>query len=180
MRHIKIYEEYSDEEIKDLMGDLKSIGLSYAPELGVDYGYTNKFLKEAPKDLGRPLNVLFTPEVVDYMVKKGIAEYSGWSSHDSCEDHWSSHDKERYARFLPKGEWVVHGVPYLGNKPVELSLIRQHQAITKTELYILSGVSGDQGFGNAVSKKMSPSSRLYCLRWFLKKFGEVVKEKGTI
>jgi hypothetical protein len=170
VRHIKIYEEYSDEEIKDLMGDLKSIGLSYAPELGVDYGYTNKFLKEAPKDLGRPLNVLFTPEVVDYMVKKGIAEYSGWSSHD----------KERYAKFLPKGEWMVYGVPYLGNDPVELGLIRQHQAITKTELYILSGVSVDQGFGNAVSKRMSPSSRLYCLRWFLKKFGEVVKEKGTI
>ena len=170
MRHIKIYEEYSDEELQDLMGDLKSVGLSYAPGLGVDYGYTNKFLKEAPKDPGRPLNVLFTPEVVDYMVKKGIAEYSGWSSHD----------KERYAKFLPKEEWMVYGVPYLGNDPVELSLIRQHQAITKTELYILSGVSGDQGFGNAVSKKMSPSSRLYCLRWFLKKFGEVVKEKGTI
>lgn len=170
MRHIKIYEEYSDEELQDLMGDLKSVGLSYAPELGVDYGYTNKFLKEAPKDPERPLNVLFTPEVVDYMVKKGIAEYSGWSSHD----------KERYAKFLPKEEWAVYGVPYLGNDPVELSLIRQHQAITKSELYILSGVSGDQGFGNAVSKKMSPSSRLYCLRWFLKKFGEVVKEKGTI
>ena len=164
MRHIKIYEEYSDEELQDLMGDLKSIGLSYAPELGVDYGYTNKFLKEAPKDLGRPLNVLFTPEVVDYMVKKGIAEYSGWSSHD----------KKRYARFLPKGEWVVYGAPYLGNDPVELSLIRQHQAITKTELYILSGVSGDQGFGAVSPKRMSPSPRLYCLRWFLKKFGEVV------
>jgi hypothetical protein len=170
MKHIQIYEEYSDEELQDLMGDLKSVGLSYAPELGVDYGYTNKFLKEAPKDLGRPLNVLFTPEVVDYMVKKGIAEYSGWSSHD----------KERYARFLPKREWVVYGVPYLGNNPVELSLLRQYMDITKTELYILSGVSGDQGFGNAVSKKMSPSPRLYCLRWFLKKFGEVVKEKKSI
>lgn len=170
MKHIRIYEEYSDEELQDLMGDLKSIGLSYAPELGVDYGYTNKFLKEAPKDLGSPLNVLFTLEAVEYMVKKGIAEYSGWSSHY----------KERYARFLPKGEWVVYGAPYLGNKPVELSLFRQYQSITKTELYILSGVSGDQGFGNAVSKKMSPSSRLYCLRWFLKKFGEVVKEKGSI
>lgn len=170
MKHIQIYEEYSDEELRDLIGGLKSVGLYYSPELGVDYGYTNKFLKEAPKDLGRPLNVLLAPEVVDYMVKKGIAEYSGWSSHD----------KERYARFLPKGEWVIYGAPHLGSKPVELSLIRQHQAITKTELYILSGVSGDKGFGNAVTKKMSPSSRLYCLRWFLKKFGEVIKEKGSI
>ena len=170
MKNIKIYEEYSDDEIRGLVGDLESVGLYYSPKLGVDYGYTREFLKEAPKDLGRPLNVLLAPEVVDYMVKKGIAEYSGWSSHD----------KERYARFLPKGEWVVYGAPYLGSKPVELGLIRQHQAITKTELYILSGVSGDQGFGNAVTKKMSPSSRLYCLRWFLKKFGEVVKEKGSI
>jgi hypothetical protein len=169
MKNIKIYEEYSDDDLKDLMGDLRSVGIYYAPELGVDYGYTNGFLKEAPKDLGRPLNVLFTPEVVDYMTKKGIAEYAG-----------SSHDKERYAKFLPKGEWVVYGAPYLGSKPVELGLIRQYQAITKTELYILSGVSGDQGFGNAVSRKMSPSSRLYCLRWFLKKFRETIKEKGSI
>ena len=170
MKHIQIYEEYSDEELQDLMGDLKSIGLSYAPELGIDYGYTNKFLKEEPKDLGRPLNVLFTPEVVDYMVKKGIAEYSGWSSHD----------KERHVRFLPKEEWVIYGAPHLGSKPVELSLIKQYQAITKTELYILSGAAGNRGFGNSIQKKVSKSTRLYCLRWFLKKFGEVVKQKGTI
>lgn len=170
MKHIQIYEEYSDEELQDLMGNLKSVGLSYAPELGVDYGYTREFLKEAPKDLGRPLNVLFTPEVVDYMVKKGIAEYSGWSSHD----------KKRFVSFLPKEEWVIYGAPHLGSKPVELSLIRQHQAITRTELYILSGVSGDRGFGNAVARKMSSTSRLYCLRWFLKKFEETVKEKGPI
>lgn len=170
MEFIQMYEEYSDDEIRGLIGGLESVGLYYSPKLGVDYGYTSEFLKEVPKDLGRPLNVLLAPEVVDYMVKKGIAEYSGWSSHD----------KERYARFLPKGEWVIYGAPHLGSKPVELSLIRQHQAITKTELYILSGVSGDKGFGNAVTKKMSPSSRLYCLRWFLKKFGEVIKEKGSI
>jgi uncharacterized protein YejL (UPF0352 family) len=26
MRHIKIYEEYSDDELKDLLGDLESVG----------------------------------------------------------------------------------------------------------------------------------------------------------
>jgi hypothetical protein len=32
MRHIKIYEDYSDEELKDLLGDMRSIGQSLTEE----------------------------------------------------------------------------------------------------------------------------------------------------
>ena len=37
MRHIKIYEDYSDDDLRDLIGDLKSVGHSRVP-LDIDYG----------------------------------------------------------------------------------------------------------------------------------------------
>ena len=37
MKHIKLYEEYSDDEIRDLVGDLQTVGLSRVP-LDIDYG----------------------------------------------------------------------------------------------------------------------------------------------
>ena len=39
MRHIKIYEEYSDDELKDLLGDLESVGHKYRIVKGEDYGF---------------------------------------------------------------------------------------------------------------------------------------------
>ena len=38
MRHIKIYEEYSDDDLKGLIGDLESIGHKHKLEFGKDYG----------------------------------------------------------------------------------------------------------------------------------------------
>ena len=37
MRHIKIYENYSDDELKDLLGDMRSVGQSRV-NLDIDYG----------------------------------------------------------------------------------------------------------------------------------------------
>ena len=37
MRHIKIYEEYTDEDLQGLIGDLQTVGLSRVP-LDIDYG----------------------------------------------------------------------------------------------------------------------------------------------
>ena len=37
MRHIKIYEDYSDDELKDLLGDMRSVGQSRV-NLDIDYG----------------------------------------------------------------------------------------------------------------------------------------------
>ena len=49
MRHIQIYEDYSDEELQDLMGDLKSVGQTpFKPQLGKDYGWTSKLLEKNP------------------------------------------------------------------------------------------------------------------------------------
>jgi hypothetical protein len=37
MKHIKLYEDYTDDEIRDLVGDLQNVGLSRVP-LDIDYG----------------------------------------------------------------------------------------------------------------------------------------------
>ena len=37
MRHIRIYEEYTDDELMDLLGTMRSIGQSRV-DLDVDYG----------------------------------------------------------------------------------------------------------------------------------------------
>lgn len=39
MRHIKIYEEYSDEELNDLLGDLETIGHKHRLVMGEDFGF---------------------------------------------------------------------------------------------------------------------------------------------
>jgi len=39
MRHIRIYEEYSDDELKDLRGDLETIGHKHRMVKGEDYGF---------------------------------------------------------------------------------------------------------------------------------------------
>ena len=166
MRHIKLYEEYSDDDLKDLIGDLETIGLAYKPKLGVDYGYTSKLFAQKPKDLERPINVFLTKEAVNYMVKKGIAEYSGWNP-----EH-----KESTVRLLPKDQWVVYGAPYMGSKPIGLRLNR-HQ-----ETYMLAGISGEYGFGTQTSwvKKIGKSSRSYCQNWFIEKIQKEIEKLGSI
>ena len=39
MKHVKIYEEYSDDELNDLIGDLESVGHKHRIEFGKDYGF---------------------------------------------------------------------------------------------------------------------------------------------
>ena len=39
MRHIKIYEEYSDDELKDLIGDLSGVGHKHRLVQGEDFGF---------------------------------------------------------------------------------------------------------------------------------------------
>ena len=39
MRHIKIYEEYSDDDLKDLIGDLETVGHKHRLVQGEDFGF---------------------------------------------------------------------------------------------------------------------------------------------
>jgi hypothetical protein len=70
MRHIKLFEEYSDDELKDLIGDLETIG--HKPQLyrGKDFGFGQNLRGE--NDGYRLL--YFTPEGMAFLIENGVVD----------------------------------------------------------------------------------------------------------
>ena len=167
MKHVEIY-EYTDEEIKKLMGDLDSVGQTpYKPQLGKDYGWTSKLLGESP-DSKEVYGVYFTPETVNYMIEKGMAFYSGFS------------DKEKDVGFKSQKEWAgSYGSYGPGNYLMTLSL-RKVNFSSGRILYQLVGMSGDHGFGIAYTKPVGKKARNHCQNQFLDKFKKFTEEKGYL
>ena len=168
MRHIKIYEEYSDEDLKDLVGDLDSIGqIPFKPQLGKDYGWTSKLLGESPNPK-EVYGIYLTPKTVNYMVEKGMAFYSGFG------------DKEKHVNFEPSNEWASsYGSYGPGNYKMDHRLDRRVGVSEKT-LYQLSGISGDYGFGIFGTKTVGKKARNHCQNQFLDKFKKFTDEKGHL
>ena len=77
MKHIKLYEEYSDDEIRDLVGDLQTVGLSRVP-LDIDYGpYRGMGEKEKEEERNIVDNWSFEiPGGKDVRVKSGSIKVS--------------------------------------------------------------------------------------------------------
>ena len=73
MRHIKIYEDYSDDDLKDLMGDLESIGHKHQIEFGKDYGLGLNMQK---RDVSGKSTIWFTPEAVEFLKETGYIKDS--------------------------------------------------------------------------------------------------------
>ena len=72
MRHIKIYEDYSDDELKDLIGDLRSVGHSRVP-MDIDYG---PFWGMGNKEKERERDVVDSWNFGDVKVKSGSIKVS--------------------------------------------------------------------------------------------------------
>lgn len=68
MKHIRIYEEYSDEDLKNLIGDLESIGHKHKLEFGKDYGLG---LNMEKRDVSGKSTLWFTPEAVEFLKEVG-------------------------------------------------------------------------------------------------------------
>jgi len=68
MRHIKIYEDYSDDDLKDLIGDLETIGHKHKLEFGKDYGLGSNMEK---RDVSGKSTLWFTPEAVEFLHEVG-------------------------------------------------------------------------------------------------------------
>ena len=68
MKHIKLFEDYSDEELKDLMGDLETIGHKHRLVRGEDYGFG---LDMDQENNGKNLMVL-TDYAIGELIKGGI------------------------------------------------------------------------------------------------------------
>ena len=76
MRHIKIYEDYSDDELKDLLGDMRSVGQSRV-NLDIDYG---PFKGMGEKDKKKEMDVVdswsFNAPTGKIEVKSGSIKFS--------------------------------------------------------------------------------------------------------
>lgn len=168
MRHIKIYEEYSDDELTDLLGDLDSVGqIPFKPQLGKDYGWTSKLLGESPNPK-EVYGIYFTPETVNYMIEKGMASYEGFA------------DKEKSVGFKPAKEWASsYGSYGPGNYKMDHRLNRTIFSGGIT-LYQLWGFSGDYGFGTSNVKAVGKKARNHCQNQFLEKFKIFTDKKGHL
>lgn len=162
------YQNYSDGDLKDLVGDLDSVGqIPFKPQLGKDYGWTSKLLGESPNSK-EVYGIYFTPKAVSYMIEKRMAFYSGFG------------DEEKEVGFQPYKEWVgSYGSHGPGNYLMNLSLRRVDFSNGKI-LYQLVGMSGDYGFGITYTKPVGKKARNHCQNQFLDKFKKFTVEKGYL
>ena len=68
MKHIKVFEDYSDEELNDLIGDLQGIGHKGKLTLGEDFGFGTDLNQE--NDGGWYFSI--TDKTIEILTKKGI------------------------------------------------------------------------------------------------------------
>jgi hypothetical protein len=168
MKYIKIYEGYSDEELQDLVGNLKSVGhVPFRPKLGEDYGFTAKLLPEPP-DPKSPVNVYFTLETVQYMIENRMAENPTIpsSKYETKKVYISPSLNTTYGSYGPGNYLMNH----------QLYLIDFSDPTKK--LYQLVGMSGDYGFGTSLVKPVGKKARLHSQKQFLEKFQKFVDKKG--
>lgn len=73
MKYIKLFEDYSEEDLKDLMGDLEGIGHKYKLTRGEDFGFGPNLDKE---NNGKEVMYL-TPETLKILVSKKLITWRG-------------------------------------------------------------------------------------------------------
>jgi hypothetical protein len=102
MKHIKIYEEYSDDELKDLLGDLESVGHKHEIKFGKDYGFgMNMRADERPTGKS---TLYFSPEAVEFLKGRGFFNTGGGNL---------GFDYNIKSEFSPKikGQWGTSIIP---------------------------------------------------------------------
>jgi len=76
MRHIKIFEDYSPEEIESLLGDLETIGHEYRLKPGEDFGFGKDIQQQRRWFMKKPNTgyeaLVIKKSVVEDMLKKGL------------------------------------------------------------------------------------------------------------
>lgn len=172
MKHIKIYEDYNEDDIRDLMGDLEGIGLLYQPKFGVDYGYLSdgKITAEGPQsDYERP-SIVFSEEAKKYLISKGILE---------DPKSRTQPDPNGWIKFIPDGEWDQFNLPGYNFKAYVMKFyIRKHQS---RDYYFLVGYikNKDVGFGFP-TKSIDQKARFVAQKNFLEKMETTIKKLGPI
>jgi hypothetical protein len=104
MKHIKLYEEYSDDELKDLLGDIESVGHKHRLIPGQDFGFGKNmqekndgeqilFLSQEAKDqITRALEEDFN---VDAFFNRApyinMKPFPGWADTKGVSTKWFTH-----------------------------------------------------------------------------------------
>jgi hypothetical protein len=101
MRHVKIYEEYSDDELRDLIGDLEKAGHKHELKFGKDYGFGMK-MRTDERPTGKS-TLFFTPEAVEFLKEKGFF---------NLEKRFAGFDYLVKTEFSPvtKGQWGIRSI----------------------------------------------------------------------
>lgn len=94
MRHIKIYEEYSDDELRDLIGDLEKVGHKHKLVQGEDFGFGPDLKGE-----NNGKNILFLTPWALKQIEKSNLTYSA----DNRELMWPTWPefKDAYNQKIP-------------------------------------------------------------------------------
>jgi hypothetical protein len=170
MRHIKLYEDYSDDDLKDLIGDLEEIGLLYQPKFGVDYGYlsSGEITSESPKsDFERP-SIIFSEEAKKYLIKKKILE---------DPKSRSMPDPNGWIKFIPEEFWNEKDLPRYKGETMRF-YIRRHQ--TKDYYFLIGHIAAMfTGFGFP-TRSIDAKARSIAQKNFLEKMEKTIKKLGAI
>ena len=119
MKHIKIYEEYSDDELKGLIGDLEGIGHQHRLIPGQDFGFGRNmqekndgehilFLSQQAMDqIEKKLKEDFNSKAFfNQMAVSTIKPFPGWVGIKGIKDKWITHSI--IGRILKRGELVYN------------------------------------------------------------------------
>ena len=104
MKYIKLYEEYSDDEISSLIGDLEKAGHQHRLILGQDFGFGGNmqekndgehilFLSQQAKDqIEKALKEDFNSGAFfNQMAVSTIKPFPGWAGIKGIKDKWITH-----------------------------------------------------------------------------------------
>ena len=91
MKHIKLFEDYSDEEIEGLLGDLETIGHKYRLVPEEDFGFGKDVQQQRKWFMKRPNtgyeDLVIKKSVVEDMIKKGLMKRDSYTPGDVYFDN---------------------------------------------------------------------------------------------
>jgi len=120
MKHIKLFEDYSEEELRDLQNDLHDIGHKTKFVQGEDFGFGKDF-----KGLNDGRGLLrISKEMFDFLLKRGeLKKHSGFSG------TWRFVDPEKFG--IPISDNWLDLLSSTGQYYIETDTIEDNENIIK-------------------------------------------------
>ena len=161
MRHIKLYEEYSDDELNDLIGDLSGVGHKHKLVQGEDFGFGPDLKGE-----NNGKNILFlTPETIKHIGGSNLTYKSEmelmwpkWPEYKDAYDEKIPIPKIRKSEDLKSIEYPPTMAGFVGNphdRPIKGLYFISLSATRTGRNFPLSSFDAKSSFISA--KKVAPA-----------------------